>query len=443
MTPTKFPASPATRDTQTPLARLSRAWRRSRPTILAISVTLAAVGISSCADQSTAPSIAPLQPSIASERDAKKISEIVASVRWNRIARGLVARYAAMTPPKMGQQAALRAMTYLSLAQYNAVVAAEKADENDTHPSEQGAVAGASARVLTYLFPLEATSIEAQVAEQEAAPGQPGEEHTNFDAGEQIGRGVGADVVAHAMTDRFDAVGIGPTGPGGWIPIGPPVFPRLGEMRTFFMTSGKQFRPGPPPFSPSPKFQAALAEIEQITDDRTPEQIRIARFWAAPSASLVAGYWNEQASALIVDRKMSEREAAHAFALMNMAAMDANIASHDAKYTYWLIRPSQADPVGITLIPLDGTGAAVGLPNHPSYPSNHAAVSGADANILGHLFPSDKSRLASLAQEAAISRLYAGIHYRFDMDAGLKIGRQVAQLAIKRDVHGHQPFTLR
>ena len=435
MSPTKFPASPATRDTRTPLARLSRGWRRRRPIILAMSVTLAAVGISGCADQSTAPSIAPLQPSITSERDAKKISEIVASVRWNGIARGLVATQTpAYQPPKMGQQAALRALTYVSLAQYNAVVAAEKADENDTHPSEQGAVAGASAAVLTYLFPSAATFIEAQVAEQKAAPGQPGEEHTNFDAGEQIGRGVGADVVAHAKTDRFEAVGIGPTGPGGWIPIGPPVFPLLGQMRTFFMTSGKQFRPGPPPFSPSPKFLAALAEIRQFSDTRTAEQIRIAQFWAAPSVSLVAGYWNEQASALIVDRQMSEREAAHAFALMNMAAMDANIASHDAKYTYWLIRPSRAD-LGITLV--------VPLPNHPSYPSNHAAVSGAAANILGHLFPSDKSHLASLAQEAAISRLYAGIHYRFDMDAGLKIARQVAQLAIKRDVHGHQPFTLR
>ena len=435
MSPTKFPASPATRDTRTPLATLSRWRRRTRRIILAMSVTLAAVGISSCTDQSTAPSIAPLQPSIALERDAKKISEIVASVRWNGIARGLVATQApAFQPPKMGQQAALRALTYVSLAQYNAVVAAEKADENDTHPSEQGAVAGASAAVLTYLFPSAATFIEAQVAEQEAAPGQPGEEHTNFDAGVQIGRGVGVAVVHHAQTDGFEAVGIGPTGPGGWIPIGPPVFPLLGEMRTFFMTSGKQFRPGPPPFSPSPKFLAALAEIEQISDTRTAEQIRIARFWAFPSVSLVAGYWNEQASALIVDRQMSEREAAHAFALMNMAAMDANIASHDAKYTYWFIRPNQADP-GITL--------AVTLPNHPSYPSNHAAVSGTAANILGHLFPSDKSRLASLAQEAAISRLYAGIHYRFDMDAGLKIARQVAQLAIKRDVHGHQPFTLR
>ena len=396
-----------------------------------MSVTLAAVGISSCANQSTAPSIAPFHPSIASERDAKKIPETVASVLWNGIARGLVDTYR----PKLGQQAALRAMTYLSLAQYNAVVAAEKAGENDTHPSEQGAVAGASAAVLTYIFPSVATFIETQVANQKATPEQPGG-HTDFDAGEQIGRGVGTDVVAHAKTDRFDAVWTGtvPTGPGKWISSGPPVFPLLGQMRTFFMTSGSQFRPGPPPTFGSPEFLAALAEIRQISDTRTAEQIRIAQFWAAPSVSLVAGYWNEQASALIVDRHMSEREAAHAFALMNMAAMDANIASHDAKYTYWFIRPTQADP-GITL--------AVPLPNHPSYPSNHAAVSGAAANILGHLFPSDKSHLASLAQEAAISRLYAGIHYRFDMDAGLKIARQVAQLAIKLDVHGHQPFTLR
>ncbi|MDP9203909.1 MAG: vanadium-dependent haloperoxidase [Gemmatimonadota bacterium] len=440
MSSTEFPASPAARDTKTFLARLSRGWRGTRPIILSMSVTLAAVGISSCADQTTAPSIAPLHPSIASERNAPKFWETGASVRWNGIARDLVAT----NLPKKGQQAALRAITYLSLAQYNAVVAAEKGKENDIHPSEQAAVAGASAAVLTYFFPSAATFIETQVADQKAAPQWPGEKHTDFDAGEQIGRGVGADVVAHAQTDRFNAVWTGtvPTGPGKWISSGPPVLPLLGQMRTFFMTSGSQFRPEPPPTFGSPEFLAALAEIRQISDTRTAEQISIARFWAMTSGSLVAGYWNEQASALIVDRHMSEREAAHAFALMNMAAMDAIIACHDAKYTYWLIRPTQADP-GITLIQADGTGIAVGLPNHPSYPSNHACVSGTAAYILGHLFPSDKSHLASLAQEAAISRLYAGIHYRFDMDVGLEIARQVADLAIDLDVHGHQPFTLR
>jgi membrane-associated phospholipid phosphatase len=404
---------------------------------MATSVTLAPVVISSCADQATAP----LHRSIASERDANKISETPASVGWNVIARGLVDTYR----PKLGQQAALRAMTYLGLAQYNSVVVAENAEENDSRPSAQGAVAGASAAVLTYIFPSSAAFIESQLAAQKAVPQRPGEGHSDFAAGEQIGRAVGAEVVVNARTDRFDAVWTGtvPTGPGKWISSSaPPVLPLLGQMRTFFMTSGGQFRPGPPPAFGSPEFLAALAEIRQISDTRTAEQISIARFWAMTSGSLVAGYWNEQASALIVDRGMSERAAAHAFALMNMAAMDANIACHDAKYTYWFIRPPQADP-GIKLIQADGTGIAVGMPNHPSYPSNHACVSGAAANILSHLFPSSKSHLASLAQEAAISRLYAGIHYRFDMNAGLEIARQVAGLAIDLDVHDHQPFALR
>ena len=441
MSSTESPATPAARDPRTFFAGLSPGWRRTRPVILAMSVTLAAVGIIGCADQTTAPSIAPLHPSITSERDAPNFWKTGASVRWNGIARGLVDT----NLPKKGQQAALRALTYLSLAQYNAVVAAEKGKENDLHPSEQAAVAGASAAVLTYFFPTAAAFIETQVAVQKAAPHWPGEKHTDFDAGEQIGRSVGAGVIAHAATDRFTAPWTGTvrTDIGGWFSSAlPPVLPLLGQMRTFFMTSGSQFRPGPPPARGSPEFMAALAEIRQISDTRTDEQKRIARFWAMATGTLVAGYWNEQASALIVDRHMSEREAAHAFALMNMATMDANIACHDAKYTYWLIRPTQADS-RIKLIMADATGVGVGLPNHPSYPSNHACVSGTAANILGHLFPSDKSRLGSLAQEAAISRLYAGIHYRFDINAGLRIARQVANLAIKLDVHGHQPFTLR
>lgn len=362
-----------------------------------------------------------------------------ASVRWNGIARGLVDTYR----PKVGQQASLRAMTYLSLAQYNAVVTAEESNENDIRPSEQAAVAGASAAVLNFFFPSAIAFIESEVAAQKAAPGWPGAKHADFDAGELIGRGVGADVISRAQTDGFNAVwpGTVPTGPGLWTGSAP-LLPMLGQMRTFFMTSGSQFRPGPPPAFASPEFAASLAEIRQFSDTRTAEQTRIARFWAMTSGTLVAGYWNEQASALIVDRHMSERKAAHTFALMNMTAMDAFIACHDAKYTYWLIRPTQADP-GIRLILQDATGIAVGLPNHPSYPSNHSCVSGAAANILGRIFPAYKSHFAALAQEASISRLYAGIHYRFDIDAGLEIARSVAELAADLDVKGHQPFAVR
>src|SRR5215208_7373122 len=99
-----------------------------------------------------------------------------------------------------------------------------------------------------------------------------------------------------------------------------------------------------------------------------------------------------------------------------MAAFDALIACNDAKYTYWLLRPVQADPA-IKL--------AIGLPNFPSYPSNHACISAAQAEVIAAYVPGERRRLTALADEAAISRVYGGIHYRFDADTGLALGRKV------------------
>ena len=107
-----------------------------------------------------------------------------------------------------------------------------------------------------------------------------------------------------------------------------------------------------------------------------------------------------------------------------MATVDATIACYDAKYTYWFIRPYRADPAITT---------PIGRPNHPSYPSSHACGSSAAATVLAALFPAEASQLVAMAEEAGESRLYAGIHYRFDKDAGLRIGRQVAALALSRD----------
>jgi hypothetical protein len=70
-------------------------------------------------------------------------------------------------------------------------------------------------------------------------------------------------------------------------------------------------------------------------------------------------------------------------------------------------------------------------------------VSGAIAYTLGATFPAESQRLAAMADEAGESRLYAGIHYRFDKDAGLRIARQVADLALGMDVNGQQPFALK
>ena len=368
------------------------------------------------------------------QASAVKFWEAGASVHWNAIAREVVIRrgYA-------DQIGAWRLFAYLSLAQYNAVIAAQDAGDGASHPSEQAAVAGASAAVLTDFFPVERAFLDGQVTAQRDGAHWPGEGQ-DFTTGETVGRAVGAQVIASAGTDRFNAPWTGtiPVCNGCWRSNSPslaPIRPLLGQMRPFFMTSGDQFRPPPPPAFGSPDFLAALAEIRRFSDTRTREQDSIAKYWAFPAGTfLVAGFWNSFASDLIVEFHQDERKAAHTLAVLNMAGVDAFIASHDAKYTYWLIRPSQADPL-ITL--------SIGVPNHPSYPSNHAAVSTTAALILGSIFPSEADRLAATADQAGLSRLYAGIHYRFDKTAGEGIARNLAALALRLDVTGHEAFALK
>ena len=211
--------------------------------------------------------------------NAVAVGEALASIRWNNIERDLLVKH------QPSQNAALRQFAYLSLAQYNAVVAADGSEDNEEsegprhrspHPSAQAAVAGASAAVLTYLYPDEQGFLDEQVHAQASGTG-------DVAAGEALGRAVGAQVIASARTDRFDAVWTGtvPVCPGCWhsnSPGLPPLLPLMGEMRPFFMTTGHQFRPAPPPAFGSPEFLAALAEVRHISDTRTDEQVRIAKF---------------------------------------------------------------------------------------------------------------------------------------------------------------------
>ena len=359
-------------------------------------------------------------------------SRATMSVRWSAILRDFVTAKTVKPNPV----AAFRAYAYLSLAQYRAVVAADGPPRR-AHVSRQGAVAAASAVVLSALFPADAAFFESQLQSQEGERAGSEKAASAFAAGEEVGRAVGAEIVESARTDRFNAVWTGsvPVGPGFWssdlTPPQPPQLPLLGQMRPFLMSSGEQFRPGPPPAFGSPEFLAALQEVRQFSDTRTAEQLGIAQFWAMTTGSLVSGFWNEETTKRIERYHLNERRAARALALVHMAAVDATIACYDAKYTYWMIRPYRADAAITT---------PIGRPNHPSYPSSHACSSGASANVLAGLFPADAAQLLAMADEAGESRLYAGIHYRFDKNAGLRIGEQVAALALSHGLehdHGH------
>ena len=376
----------------------------------------AAVFLAGCGDDTVAPGAMGHDANAAGRKP-------LATLEWNQLALGMVDKH------KPGQQAALRGMAYLTLAQFGAAAAAER--EAPRHVITQGAVAGSSATVLAYLYPVDAGRFEAEVRSREAA--LPTGVRAAFRSGETLGRAMGEKAVALARSDRFDLPwnGTVPTGPGIWfsstVPPTPPALPMLGLVRPFFMSTGSQVRPAPPPAFGSPAFEDAVAEVRRIAESRTARQDSIAKFWAMGTGTLIAGFWNSTAAELIQRHRLGERESAHALALMNTAAMDGLIACADGKFTYWLLRPSQADP-DISL--------AIGLPNFPAYPSNHACFSGAAADVLGALFPGERQRLWGMAYEAGISRVFGGIHYRFDSDAGLQIARDVGRLALESDARG-------
>jgi hypothetical protein len=302
--------------------------------------------------------------------------------------------------------------------------AAERASSKGNLVSRRAAIAAASAVALAYLYPAEATTLDSIVRAQVDSKAWLERDRVDAIAGEAVGRRVGAEVVEYAKSDGYNDpfTGTVPTGPGMWYssttPPTPPAGFAIGDARTWFLTSSDQFRPGPPPAYGSPEFLAALAEVRSISDTRTPEQDSIAKFWGYGAGTFTPpGYWNLEASTLAVRYHMNERRATHLLALLNMVGMDAIIASHDAKYAYWLIRPSQDDPA-ITL--------SLPLPNFPSYPSNHATISAAMTEVLAKAFPAEASRLRADADEAALSRVYGGIHYNFDGTAGLELGRRLA-----------------
>jgi PAP2 superfamily len=347
------------------------------------------------------------------------------TMRWNEYACELIARN------QVGQFPASRTLAYLNLSINNAIVLAKQQGRKP-----EGAAAGAAAAVLADIFPKDAEVMNGRLAGETAALGLDGP-RAEFTAGVEIGRAAAASVIAAARADRSDLPwsGPAPTGPDKWSsraqPPRPPLGPRLGEIRPFFLTTGADFRVPTPPAFDSPQFRAAVAEVRAVADRRTNEQLRIAQYWENLTGSFAAGLWNDVARRAVSSHGLTEPEAARVLALAHMTAVDATIACHDSKYTYWVPRPTQADPE-IRL--------AIGVPNHPSYPSNHACISGAIGLVLDAQFPDENGRYFAMGRQAGESRIYAGIHYRFDVDDGLVIARKVAARALQVGVPTDRPF---
>ncbi len=296
--------------------------------------------------------------------------------------------------------------------------------------------AGAAAVVLRELLPnragdldrLEQEAVRSRLLAGAAYP-------SDVRAGLALGRAIGELAVRRARNDRSDTQGtvVPPSGDATWIPtppaFAPPLEPFAGTWRPWNLRSGDELRPPAPPPYLGKLHRAAIQEVYDVAGTLTDRQREIALFWNdGPGSETPPGHWNRIALELVERGRQSARQAAFSLAVLNTTQADAFIACWSAKYTFWTKRPvtlirELLDPGYLSLIP---------TPPFPAYPSGHSTTSGAAATVLGALFPNSARELAAMADEAALSRLYGGIHYRFDNDAGLDLGRRIGALTLRR-----------
>ena len=296
--------------------------------------------------------------------------------------------------------------------------------------------AGAAATALRELLPARADELDR--LEREAARSRllAGAAYpSDVRAGLALGRAIGELAVSRARNDRSDFQGpvVPPPGDATWTPtppaLAPPLEPFAGTWRTWNLRRGDELRPPEPPPYLGDVHRAAIQDVYDVARTLTDRRREIALFWNdGPGSETPPGHWNRIALELVDSSRLAPKQAAFALALLNTTQADAFIACWNAKFAHWTKRPvtlirATLDPGYLSLIP---------TPPFPSYPSGHSTTSGAAATVLGALFPGRAGELAAMAEEAAISRLYGGIHYRFDNDAGLALGRRIGKLTLRR-----------
>jgi len=162
-----------------------------------------------------------------------------------------------------------------------------------------------------------------------------------------------------------------------------------------------------------------LTLVQQTQASLTPEQKRIAQYWGTGEAT-------EKMTRLLFrlaeKYRMGSPMTARVLAFFHAAVNDALVISWYFKYLWDVARPNQYDP---------NLSTVVFTPKFPSYPSAHATVAGCAEVIMSHFFPREAADLKRMVDECALSRLYAGVHFKIDNDEGLKLGRQIGRIAVQ------------
>ncbi|PYK65211.1 MAG: hypothetical protein DME50_09420 [Verrucomicrobia bacterium] len=370
---------------------------------------------------------------------------------WNSAALGAIR--AGHTPPPI----ASRSLAILHVSMYDAVNGIDRTHEPYLVQSEvpasasrEAAASAAAHQALVNLFPAAASSFDTlHAAILGAIPDGP-----QKTAGIVWGEFVANQIPAARANDGWNATVPPPggSGPGVWVPT-PPAFlpyllPQWGFVLPFAMSSSSQFRPPGPPSLDSQQYAADYDEVKSlgaaVDSTRTEEQTQIALFWAdGAGTETPPGHWNSIAQTIADMQGNTLEQNARLFALLNIAMADAAICAWDAKYTFDFWRPVTAINY---LEPELNWMSFIVTPPFPDYVSGHSTFSGAAATVLALFYDTDDLPFTTgsdflpdvyrsfptcldAAEEAAVSRLYGGIHFRSANEDGLQAGISIGEWA--------------
>lgn len=317
--------------------------------------------------------------------------------------------------------------------------------------SAEAAASAAAHGVLRVILPAQSSTFEARHRALTA--------HIPDNAGKTAGVAFGEKVAAALLALRasdgadFSAAYTARTGPGLYVLTSNAAMasPSLGKMKPFVLARADEYRPPAPPAINSVQAIRDTVEVkelgEQASTRRTKAQTEIALFHAPP------GYptWNGIARSAVRTKALDLVSSARAMALLNFATLDSQLAIWEAKYTYNAWRPRTAINSGAIALPqLASAGAAgpwqplVNDPMHPEYPCAHCGIGAAAATVLQGLFGDGTfhfpartgalggairpySSFREFEEEEAISRIYAGVHFRWSNAVGEFVGKQVGK----------------
>lgn len=206
------------------------------------------------------------------------------------------------------------------------------------------------------------------------------------------------------------ACGTGDGGDTSDAATGPQAEPGAGSWATWVLEAPDSIEVPPPPAGA--ESEAEATELEEMAGERTPEMEDAVARWGENTPDQI---WTEMHMDLVAERAKDPVAASRGYALMSVAVYDATVAAWHWKYAY-----EREPPASLTALAAPGAD--------PSYPSEHAVIAGAASRLLAYLNPElPAARFDQMAEEAAMSRVWAGANYPSDVEAGLALGRSVAE----------------